>query len=159
MALARHGFPRATDDFDLATDVDPFTELKPIVEALEAEGLRAELSLPDRNDPLGGVITIRGPNFKPIQVVNFRNPWNGEAPVGREAVHQAIPIEGTSFRVVDLHHLIALKLYAKSRKSEIDVLELLERNRSIDVAALRAVCDRFGLRARLEPLLAEVGLA
>ena len=112
-ALARPGFPRATDDFDLATDVDPFRELKPIV----------------------------------------------EAPVGREAVHQAIPIEGTAFRVVDLHHLIALKLYAKSRKSEIDILELPERNRSLDVSALRTVCDRFGLRERLEPLLAEVGLS
>jgi hypothetical protein len=105
------------------------------------------------------VITIRGPGFKPVQVVNFRNPWNGEAPVGREAIHQAIPIEGTAFRVVDLHHLIALKLYAKSRKSEIDILELLERNRPIDVAALRDVCGRFGLGERLEPLLAEVGLS
>lgn len=46
--------------------------------------------------------------------------------------------------MVDLPHLIALKLYAGGRKSELDVLELLSCNPETDLVAVRQLCERFG---------------
>jgi hypothetical protein len=49
-----------------------------------------------------------------------------------------------SLAVVDLPHLVALKLYAGGRKSMVDVLELLDRNPDADRARIRDLCARFG---------------
>jgi hypothetical protein len=45
---------RGTADIDLAAAVDPFRELGLLQRRLEAEGLIAELNLPDVDDGLGG---------------------------------------------------------------------------------------------------------
>lgn len=156
LALATYGYVRATTDLDLASAVDPFSALHELTKRLNAIGLDAELSEPDAQDPLGGVITVRGEGFKPIQIVNFFNPFNGLAPVGQEAVRTATPLPGETLRVVDLPHLIALKLYAGGRKSTTDVIELLERNPEADRAGIREVCERFGLREPLEAILSEL---
>ena len=47
--------------------------------------------------------------------------------------------------VVDLAHLVALKLCAGGRKSELDVLEVLERNPEADRSAIGGLCERFRL--------------
>lgn len=155
MAMAAHRFVRATTDLDLATAVDPSSSLQKLREALVAAGFDATVNLPDAQDPLGGVLNVDGEDFNRVQVVNFLNPWNGLAPVGQEAVATAKRTPGERLRVVDLPHLIALKLYAGGRKSKLDILELLERNPEADHGEIRAVCQRFGLLPALEKLLAD----
>jgi hypothetical protein len=57
--------------------------------------------------------------------------------------------------VVDLAHLIALKLYAGGPKSMLDVTELLARNPDAHRNAIRAVCERFGLAQEWDDLIAQ----
>lgn len=138
MALAVYGHVRATEDFDLATDTDPFSTLRNVAAALRAEGLQAELLEPDAEDPLGGGISGLG------------------AEVVREAVGGSV--EGSSLRVVSLPHLVALKLYAGGAAATRDVVEVLERNRPVDLERLREVCGRFGLDKELEAVLGDLVL-
>jgi hypothetical protein len=158
-ALAVYGYPRATEDLDLAVATDPFSTLaearERILAALECD---AELNTPDAEDPLGGVLTITGENFDPIQIVNFINPLSGGHNPGLDAITTSLPglVEGSSLRVVDLPHLVALKLYAGGPKSRLDVMELLARNASMPIAEVTALCERFGLREDWERLLAEM---
>lgn len=114
VALAVHGYPRDTRDIDLASDVDPFTSLRAAETALRARGFDAQPNEPDAQSPLGGVLTVRGDDFDPVQIVNLYNPLGGGHPsLGREVIAHAAPaIAGSPLRVVDVPHLIALKLYA-----------------------------------------------
>ena len=158
VALAVRGYPRATVDLDLATDADPASVLEPTQRELAARGYDAELCLPDADDPLGGVLTVRGADSDPVQVVNFRNPFRpGSGAVGREAITHAEPAALGRLAVVDLPHLIALKLYAGGVKSRADVAELLERNPGLEIDVLRATCRGVGLEPELEALLQELG--
>jgi hypothetical protein len=153
VAAAVHGYPRSTADVDLASAVDPYRVLEPLKAELTALGYEARFDEPDAEDPLGGVLTVRGKGFKAVQVVNYANPWGGGTPLGREAIEHATRDALGSLAVVDLPHLIALKLYAGGAKAKLDVAELLARNRDVDVDALRALCARFGLDAALDDLL------
>lgn len=111
LALAVHGYTRATEDADLATDVDPFTQLKDAARVLQDAGFNVEFATPDSDDTLGGVITISGDDFDPIQIVNFYNPLRpGLINPGADAVRFATPqaVGDGTLRVVDLPHLIAL---------------------------------------------------
>jgi hypothetical protein len=158
MALAAHRYIRYTEDVDLATAVDPVTSLGVAVDALRNAGFEAALHLPDAQDPLGGVINIDRDDIERIQVVNFLNPWNDLALVGQEAVRTATLLPGETLRVVDLSHLIALKLYAGGSRSKTDVIELLERNLDAELDEIRQVCGRFGLGAALDELLEDLQL-
>ena len=54
--------------------------------------------------------------------------------------------------------LIALKLYAGGRKSELDVLEVLACNPEADLSVIRELCERFRLGdewRRIESLLGD----
>jgi hypothetical protein len=163
VALAVHLYPRYTKDFDLATNIEPFAELRRVEWVLAQQGFKVRRETPDPSDPLGGLLRVEGDDFEPIEIVNFYNPWPGArdaTALAREALREAdIPLSPESpLRVVRLSHLIALKLYAGGRKSTNDVMELLERNREhLDVAGLRDVCGRHGLGPALEPLLQELG--
>ena len=57
-ALAVHGYERATLDLDLASAVDPTTELRELEKALLAMKLHTRLNLPDADDALGGVLNV-----------------------------------------------------------------------------------------------------
>ena len=72
-ALAVHGYPRATQDLDLATCVEP-KRLAAVAPDLRREGFSAEMSPPDANDPLGGVLHVGAEGIDPIEIVNFSNP-------------------------------------------------------------------------------------
>jgi len=163
-AMAAHHYVRQTEDLDLAINVDPYKRFRQLESALRAHGFEVESSYPDAEDSLGGVLRILGADFDPIEVVNFQNPWPGarDATVlAREAMEDAHMTlgPGSPLHVVTLPHLIALKLYARGRKSEFDVLELLEHNRAnLNVAELRDVCGRHGFGPTLEPLLKELGI-
>ena len=159
LAAAAHGYSRATEDADLATIAEPFTHLRTLVQALQREGFNAELITPDADDSLGGVVNITGDDFDTVQIVNFYNPFRATRSPALEAIRSSLPdmIEGFTIRVVDLAHLIALKLYAGGPKNRNDVLELLDRNPTADREALRLVCDRFGLAKDFDELAAGRG--
>jgi len=157
LALAYHGYARATQDLDLCTHVDPFTTLRTLADALRGQGLAVRVGEPDEQDPLGGVLTVESPDCDAVQVVNFLNPLSGVRNPGREAIETATDeIPEVGLRVVDLPHLVALKLYAGGAKSRSDVAELLERNRDASREAIAQVCERHGLAAEWAAILAEL---
>ena len=147
-ALAAYGYPRATRDLDLAVATDPFSTLQEARQRIETRlGVHAGLTMPDADDPLGGVLTVTGEGFDAVQVVNFHNPLNAVRNPGAEAVQTARSgiVAGTLLRVVGLPYLVALKVYAGGYKSRLDVLALLERNPAADREEIARVCGRFGL--------------
>jgi hypothetical protein len=159
LALAEYNYIRATFDLDLATYVDPFTRLRELERRLRELGLATELREPDADDPLGGVLVVRErEDSEPVEVVNFLNPLRLGVTPGRAAVENARPIPESPLRIADLPDLIALKVYASlgavSSRDRDDVLRLLEANPSADLDAIREACDRSGLLADLEAILA-----
>ena len=107
------------------------------------------------------MLTVTGDDFGPVQVVNLCNPLGGgHSGLGLEVLRDAAAgvVQGSSLRVVSLHHLVALKLFVGGRAALTDVMEVLERNRPVDVEKLRAVCHRFGLADQLKAVLTELEL-
>ncbi len=155
MALAVHRYPRDTEDIDLAVAIQPGA-LAAIACDLRARGFEVEEHAPNPTDPLGGVLNVHSSGSDPIQIVNFLNPPAGGFPrLVEDAQATAAPlVSGSALRVVDLSHLIAFKLYAGGRKSQLDVLELLDRNPQLDLEGLRALCQSYRLDRALERLLA-----
>lgn len=154
MALAVHNYPRDTEDFDLGIAVKP-DRLSALADSLRRQGWTVDLHLPDGSDPLGGVIDVRAPDAELVQVVNFEN-WAGGFPAAvRDAATRAVELSpGSPLRAADLFSLIALKLYAGGPKSKLDVLELLDRNKPVDLDVLRDRCRKYGLEAQLDAVLA-----
>ena len=158
-ALAVHGYPRATEDIDLAVATDPFSTLAAARRRIVAElGVAASLVNPDADDPLGGVLTVTGEGFDPVQVVNFLNPLGSSSNPGRDAIDGAAAglIGGTPLRVVTIPYLVALKLYAGGYKATLDVLELLARNPAISRDGIGILCAHFGLAAEWESIEREL---
>ena len=69
VALAAHGYVRFTEDLDLGVNTDLGT-LRQAADALRTVGFEVELREPDGQDPLGGVVDVRGP-FGLVQIVNY----------------------------------------------------------------------------------------
>jgi len=69
VALAAHGYVRFTEDLDLGVNTDSAT-LHQVATALRTAGFEVELREPDGQDPLGGVVDVRGP-FGLVQIVNY----------------------------------------------------------------------------------------
>lgn len=149
VALAAHHYVRTTLDLDLGVDADLAT-MKSMVKTLASAGFQAELREPDGQDPLGGVIDIRG-SFGWVQIISF----SGRFPA---AIHDALggapaPIRPHGrVKIAPLPQLVALKLYAGGLKSKADVLELLKRNPGADLEAIRAACRRYRVRGLAEVL-------
>ena len=158
MALAVHKYARATEDFDLATDVDPFRALPVVAETLRLRGYQVELVTPDRDDPLGGALNISGADFNLVQVINFENPFARNATPATAAIRNAVAggVGSSKLRVVTLPDLIALKLYAGGPKSRADVAELLERNPAADFTAIRSACEACHLEDAFDKIVAEL---
>lgn len=154
MALAAHGYPRATEDLDLAVST-PLANLHRIAAALESRGYDVTVREPDAQDPLGGVIDVRGPDGDLVQVVNFDNsPAGGFPRLVHDAVATAEALEpGSKLRVVDPYHLVVFKLYAGGPKSTLDILELLDRSPSLDLDRLRQLCAEYRMEQALDRAL------
>ena len=151
VALAVHGYVRATRDVDLATELDPFTQLRELDERAEKRGWTVELALPDADNPLGGVLTVTGSDFDPVQFVNFYNPLRESRQPASDALDAAVPLAGSSgLKVVTLTDLVLLKLYAGGLKSLADVDEVLAVNADVDIEDLRRRAERLGLADELE---------
>jgi hypothetical protein len=151
VALAAHGYVRFTEDLDLGVNTDLVT-LTRAAEMLRGAGYDVTLREPDGQDPLGGVVDVRGP-FGVVQIVNF----GGRFPAvieGGLATADTVIRSGSRLRIVPLPHLVALKLYAGGMKSRADIVELLSRNPDVDMAEIRELCDRWRLRG-LDGLIAE----
>lgn len=151
LALAHHGYVRATEDVDLAVR-SSLDVLEIVADEMRSRGLEANLVEPDGDDPLGGVLTVTGRSFDPVQVVNFegrfprlvddaiaRGPW--------------VELSATRLQVTDLETLILFKLYAGGLKSAADVLELLSRHPELDLGSLRDRARTVRLEPELERLL------
>ncbi len=70
-ALAIHGYARATLDLDLASAVDPGSDLRALEAALRGIGLHTKLNLPDAEDALGGVLNVwegEDDDVEPVQL-------------------------------------------------------------------------------------------
>jgi hypothetical protein len=155
VALAVHGYVRATRDLDLGVAVLTFVALRDVAEALRKEGFRVHISEPALDDTLGGVVTVEGDDFDPIQIVNLTAPSGRHGKLAREAIASAQRVSGLGLRVVDVAHIVALKLLAGSRKDELDILELLAANPEMPVDPILEVCRRHRLGKRLETLLSK----
>lgn len=153
VALAVHGYVRATRDLDLGVAVLSFGTLRTLSETLRKEGFEVHVGEPAPDDTLGGVVTVAGDSFDPIQVVNLMAPGGRHGKLAREAIAAAQRVPGFGLPVVDVPHLIALKLLAGSRKEELDVLELLGANPEMPLAPILAVCRRHRLGRALQELL------
>ena len=119
-ALAVHGYSRATEDVDIGVATPSLDDLRRIGDELRTV-LQADvtIAMPDADDPLGGVITINRDGIRQIQVINFLNPIGvGDHP-GREALAHTLEVRlaGERTNVVDLEHLVAMKLFAGGMKS------------------------------------------
>jgi hypothetical protein len=150
--MAVHNYPRQTEDLDFAIALDP-TRLRGVAEELGTTGWIVEVNLPDPQDPLGGVITVRAPDALPVQVVNFDNTPSGGFPaLVHDATRSSIAVPGLAFKVTNLADLILFKLYAGGPKSEQDILELLVRN-PVDLDELRRRSEQYRLTPQLEKVL------
>jgi hypothetical protein len=109
VALAAHGYVRFTEDLDLGVNTDLGT-LNQVADALQTAGFEVELREPDGQDPLGGVVDVRGP-FGLIQIVNYGGRFPAVIDGGLAAADTVIR-SGSRLRIVPLPHLVALKLYA-----------------------------------------------
>ena len=158
-ALAVHGYSRATENIDIGQATPSLDLLRRCGDEIRAAlQVDVTVALPDTEDPLGGVITVRGPDIRQIQVINFLNPIGmGDNP-GREAVACALDLSlgGTPVGVVDLEHLVAMKLFAGGMKNRADVVELLGYNPEADLHAIAALCARHRLGDEWSALLPEI---
>jgi hypothetical protein len=160
-ALAIYGYVRGTSDLDLATFVNPLTELPRLRDALADKGLRTRLNLPDAEDSVGGVLRVwsredgDGDPIEPVEIVNFLNPHRPLPLPVHEFLHDSVELsEMPALRYVRLPHLVLLKMYAGSRQDLADVVALLARNRDADMEEIRAACKRYGFDS-IDELIAE----
>lgn len=110
-----------------------------------------------RGRPARGRPDVAGEDFDTVQVVNFFNPWAVSDNPGESSIRAAAGcIPGYDLPVVDIPHLVALKLYAGGPRNRSDVLELLERNREVDRGEIRRVCEQFDLEAELDAVLQDI---
>jgi hypothetical protein len=153
VALAAYSYVRQTQDLDLGVNAST-SQLRSLVELLESKGYCVELREPDGEDPLGGVIDVRGP-FGLVQIVSFADRF--PAVIDEAVKASTLSVRpGSSLKLVPLPHLIALKLYAGGHKSKSDIVEVLSRNPDLDVDAVRKLCRKYRLRG-FDKLVAEAG--
>lgn len=115
-----------------------------------------EVSLPDGNDPLGGVINVTQSGDEGsalVQVVNFDNsPGGGFPALIREATSLPFTfLGGQQGRLVSLEYLILSKLCGREQ-SRGDIEELLVR-RKVDLDLLRSLAEKYGLEKELSRVL------
>jgi hypothetical protein len=161
-ALAAHNYVRGTNDIDLASVVDPRTELRNLELAILNLGFHAELRMPDDEDPLGGVLRIwqvasaDGEPIEPIEIVNFYNPFRPRLNPAADAIRNAVRLDDHSaLRYVRLPDLIALKLYAGGRRDLADIVELMVNNSDADLDEIRVAAKPYDPEARLDELITE----
>jgi hypothetical protein len=154
VALAAYHYVRQTEDIDLGVNAD-LSGLRALAASLASAGYSVEFREPDAQDPLGGVIDVRG-QFGLLQIISFAERFPAVIEDALEASSLRVR-QGSPLKIVPLPHLIALKLYAGGHKSQADIVELLERNPGLDLDVVRSLCRKYRLRG-LEQLIEEADL-
>jgi len=154
VALAAYHYVRQTEDIDLGVNAD-LPGLRALAASLASAGYSVEFREPDAQDPLGGVIDVRG-QFGLLQIISFAERFPAVIEDALEASSLRVR-QGSPLKIVPLPHLIALKLYAGGHKSQADIVELLERNPGLDLDAVRSLCRKYRLGG-LEELIVEADL-
>lgn len=145
-ALAVHGYARQSVDLDLAIYENPFEIFESLRNKFSAVGFHAETVTPDADDPLGGVINITGPDFDPVQVINFMNPLRPQRlhKLVGEALAELRDDPG-QLQVVSAELLILLKIYAGDAQSLADVRRLMEANPQLNRLRIAELARTAGL--------------
>lgn len=152
LALAHHGYVRATVDVDLAVSTSFTPHLRELAVRLRALGLVVEERAPDVGDPIDGVLRVRAAaDGDPVDVINFDGPRSPGGLAVRAATASA-----DGFHYARVPELVALKLYAGSRFDRDDAARLLTEASDVDLAEVRRTCDALGLGEALERLLAHL---
>lgn len=144
LAVAAHGYVRATDDIDFVSPADP----KEIQARLRMAGIESKTR---RGDALEGdilsVVYGRAEGFR-FDVLFPPVPIDWSRTV-------LLPLsESSRLRVVDLDALVRLKLRAGGPQDLIDVVHLVRLHPEIEERAL-AFAEAYGVRNRLEEWLAD----
>lgn len=148
-ALAFYGYERATEDIDLAVDVQDISGIATAIVDIIPDGIRMWVRKPDYDDPLGGVITIGEEDedgdleMTYVQIINFTNPHSPKRNAAREGL-ASVGGDWGGLRVMGLPHLVALKLMTGGYQDKGDVAALL-RQHPEEESNIRAICDRFNL--------------
>ena len=148
MALATHGYVRATDDIDLGACTTFAPALQTLRDRLSNLGLTVTLRAPDDDDPLDGVLVVEE-RASLVEVVNI-----GQVRLGRAAIDNAEDLED-GLRCVRVPELVALKLYAGDRRSKTDIHALLDANPGIDLEEITRTCRALGFAKDWAQLLAD----
>lgn len=151
IGVAAHWYVRHTEDIDLGVNI-AVRDLGAVAAGLRDAGFDVACREPDGQDPLGGMIGVRG-DFGLVQIVNFGERFPAIIDAGVAAASLSTR-EAGPLRVIPLPHLIGLKLYAGGMKSKAHIIELLRYNPSADRDSIRDLCRRYGLRG-LEELIRE----
>ncbi len=145
MAAAIHGYPRATNDLDLAMFMREEAHLHRVSQGLRAGGYTFAWRGAEPGDPLAGVYDIEVAGGLVIQLIRY------ETALAREALEAAEGVTGLTLKVVTLPHLVALKLYgggSRNPKQVSDVRALLALH-GAQTGAVHEVCARHGLLGEL----------
>ena len=142
MAVAVHGYARATADIDLVARLP----LQDVRERLTDRGVKASLN---RGDALVGDFdclkgTLDGVEFDilpPLVPIDWENAV--DVPLGR----------GKTLKFVDLPTLIHLKLRAGGPQDVLDVVMLLQQH-GAELVRARELATAYGLAAQLESFMA-----
>lgn len=157
LALAAHGFTRATTDVDFGIAVSP-RRMRELADAMANPEREVELGEPDADDPLGGVISVHRRGSTPVQIVNFDNsPAGGFPALVRDAERSAVSVPELPGMLVSAEDLVLFKLYAGGTKSEFDIVHFFA-HRTIDLDQLKARAKAYGLEKQLIAVLSRVGL-
>jgi hypothetical protein len=142
LAVAAHGYVRATDDIDFLSSVDA----KEVQASLGRGGIKAKIRRGDAlEDDIATVVYGEHDGIR-FDVISPPVPidWN-----------QTITLElepGSRLRVVDLDTLVRLKLRAEGPQDLIDVVHLVRLHPEIRTKALQ-LAEAYGVRERFEEWL------
>jgi hypothetical protein len=143
LAVAAHGYVRATRDVDLVTRIP----LKEARERLAKHGVRARLR---RGDVLAGDFPcVRGV----LDGVEF-DVLPPLVPIDWEQTVEIPLTSGDKLRVVDARTIIHLKLRAGGPQDVLDVAMLLQRHPE-HLARARELATAYGVTERLESFLSD----
>lgn len=157
IALAAHGYVRGTEDVDLALAVDPRRLAELTVLLRERVDADVTMTMPEADDPLGGVIDIRrgDEDGDLVQVVNFERRGGGFPAVVRNARTEPFDFPGGIAGAVVLpEDLVMFKLYAGGARNFGDIQELLVRTH-VDRARLQELAHQYGMQRELREVLGE----
>lgn len=150
-ALALHGVPRSTRDFDLLTTdarcLDP-----EYWSGLGAGAIEVSVRRGDADDPLAGVARLRAADGAPVDIIVGRSAWQGAA------LERAQParVDDVVLPVARAADLVLLKLFAGGPQDLWDIAQLLAGEDAAGIAsdverglsALPPECGRLWAQVR-----------